>query len=46
MKITMYAHASFRLETDGITIITDPYTPGPDEVARPDGAQGDLAWRP
>jgi len=28
MKITMYAHASFRLEADGRTIITDPYTPG------------------
>lgn len=29
MKITFYAHASFRLEGDGLTIITDPYTPGP-----------------
>ena len=29
MKITFYAHASFRLEADGLTIITDPYTPGP-----------------
>lgn len=30
MKIIMYAHASFRLEADGIAVITDPYTPGPD----------------
>lgn len=29
MKITFYAHASFRLEADGLTVITDPYTPGP-----------------
>jgi len=29
MKITMYAHASFRLEADGIALVTDPYTPGP-----------------
>lgn len=29
MKITFYAHASFRLEADGLVIITDPYTPGP-----------------
>ena len=28
MKITFYAHASFRLEGDGLTVITDPYTPG------------------
>ena len=28
MKIKFYAHASFRLEADGLTIITDPYTPG------------------
>jgi len=27
MKITFYAHASFRLEGDGLTVITDPYTP-------------------
>ena len=26
MKITFYAHASFRLEGDGLTVITDPYT--------------------
>lgn len=30
MKITFYAHASFRLEADGRAIVTDPYTPGPD----------------
>ncbi len=30
MKIKFYAHASFRLEGDGLAIITDPYTPGPD----------------
>ncbi len=30
MKIKFYAHASFRLEGDGLSIITDPYTPGPD----------------
>ena len=29
MKIRFYAHASFRLEADGLTVITDPYTPGP-----------------
>jgi L-ascorbate metabolism protein UlaG (beta-lactamase superfamily) len=29
VKITFYAHASFRLEGDGLTVITDPYTPGP-----------------
>ena len=29
MKIKFYAHASFRLEADGVTVITDPYTPGP-----------------
>jgi len=29
MKITFYAHASFRLAADGLTVITDPYTPGP-----------------
>ena len=28
MKITFYAHASFRLEGDGLTVITDPYSPG------------------
>ena len=30
MKITFYAHASFRLEAEGRAIVTDPYTPGPD----------------
>jgi L-ascorbate metabolism protein UlaG (beta-lactamase superfamily) len=29
VKITFYAHASFRLEADGLAVITDPYTPGP-----------------
>jgi len=29
VKITFYAHASFRLEGDGLTVITDPHTPGP-----------------
>ncbi|MCZ7567275.1 MAG: MBL fold metallo-hydrolase [Ardenticatenaceae bacterium] len=29
MKIKFYAHASFRLEGDRLTVITDPYTPGP-----------------
>ena len=29
MKIKFYAHASFRLEADGLVVITDPYTPGP-----------------
>jgi len=28
VKITFYAHASFRLEADGLVVITDPYTPG------------------
>ena len=27
MKITFYAHASFRLEGDGMVVITDPFTP-------------------
>ena len=30
MHITFYAHASFRLEDERRTVITDPYTPGPD----------------
>ena len=29
MRITFYAHASFRFEADGIAVITDPYTPAP-----------------
>jgi L-ascorbate metabolism protein UlaG (beta-lactamase superfamily) len=29
MKIKFYAHASFRLEGDGVAVVTDPYTPGP-----------------
>jgi L-ascorbate metabolism protein UlaG (beta-lactamase superfamily) len=29
VKITFYAHASFRLEADGLAVVTDPYTPGP-----------------
>ena len=29
MKIKFYAHASFRLEADGVVVVTDPYTPGP-----------------
>lgn len=28
MKISFYAHASFRLETPEVSIVTDPYTPG------------------
>ncbi len=28
MKLTFYAHASFRLETPEVSVITDPYTPG------------------
>lgn len=28
MRISFYAHASFRLEADGIAVVTDPYTPG------------------
>jgi L-ascorbate metabolism protein UlaG (beta-lactamase superfamily) len=28
MKITFYAHASFRLETPDVSVVTDPYTPG------------------
>ncbi|MEM7029103.1 MAG: MBL fold metallo-hydrolase [Chloroflexota bacterium] len=30
MKIKFYAHASFRLEGDDLSVITDPYTPGPE----------------
>ena len=29
MKIKFYAHACFRLEADGLAVVTDPYTPGP-----------------
>ncbi len=28
MKLTFYAHASFRLETSEVSVVTDPYTPG------------------
>lgn len=40
MKIRFYAHASFRLEGDGVAVVTDPYTPGPavsnfDPIAEP-----------
>ena len=28
MKIRFYAHASFRFEADGVSLVTDPYTPG------------------
>ncbi len=28
MKLTFYAHASFRLDTPEVSVITDPYTPG------------------
>jgi L-ascorbate metabolism protein UlaG (beta-lactamase superfamily) len=28
MRTTFYAHASFRLETPEVSVITDPYTPG------------------
>lgn len=27
MKVKFYAHASFRLEGDGVTVVTDPFTP-------------------
>ncbi|ONG57903.1 Zn-dependent hydrolase [Pseudoroseomonas deserti] len=27
MKISFYAHASFRLEADGLAVVTDPYAP-------------------
>lgn len=29
MRITFYAHASFRFEADGVSLVTDPFTPGP-----------------
>ena len=29
MELTFYAHASFRLVADDVTVITNPYTPGP-----------------
>lgn len=29
LTVTFYAHASFRLVGDGLTVVTDPYTPGP-----------------
>ncbi len=28
MQITFYAHASFRLETPAVSVVTDPYAPG------------------
>jgi L-ascorbate metabolism protein UlaG (beta-lactamase superfamily) len=30
VRITFYAHASFRLEADGLSVVTDPYAPGPE----------------
>jgi len=30
VKIKFYAHASFRLEDGGLAVVTDPYTPGPE----------------
>ena len=38
MKIKFYAHACFRLEGDGIAVVTDPYTAGP-EVSNYDPIQ-------
>lgn len=40
MKVKFYAHASFRIEGDGVSVVTDPYTPGPngsnyDPIAEP-----------
>jgi L-ascorbate metabolism protein UlaG (beta-lactamase superfamily) len=38
VKLTFYAHACFRLEGSGLTIVTDPYTPeeaGPPPVPEP-----------
>ncbi|HLM77886.1 MAG TPA: MBL fold metallo-hydrolase, partial [Rubrobacteraceae bacterium] len=38
MKIKWYGHACFRIEGDGISIVTDPYTPevaGLDSVDEP-----------
>jgi L-ascorbate metabolism protein UlaG (beta-lactamase superfamily) len=29
MRIKFYAHASFRLESDQLAVVTDPYTPAP-----------------
>jgi L-ascorbate metabolism protein UlaG (beta-lactamase superfamily) len=29
LTVTFYAHASFRLVGDGLAVVTDPYTPGP-----------------
>ncbi|UBV44752.1 MBL fold metallo-hydrolase (plasmid) [Deinococcus taeanensis] len=29
MRITFYAHACFRFDADGLSVITDSYTPGP-----------------
>ena len=28
MRVTWYGHACFRLEADGVALVTDPYTPG------------------
>jgi L-ascorbate metabolism protein UlaG (beta-lactamase superfamily) len=38
MRLTWYGHACFRLEADGVSIVTDPYTPenaGLDPVPQP-----------
>jgi L-ascorbate metabolism protein UlaG (beta-lactamase superfamily) len=38
MKITWYGHACFRIEGEGVSIVTDPYTPevaGLDPVDEP-----------
>ena len=41
MRMTFYAHASFRLETPEVSIVTDPYTPGVSGFD-PIGEQADL----
>ena len=38
MKLKFYAHASFRLEEEGLSVVTDPYTPslaGFDPISEP-----------
>lgn len=49
MKLKFYAHASFRLEEEGFSVVTDPYTPSlagfgrkpnaPKESAPPENAR-------
>ncbi len=43
MKVRFYAHACFRLESDGRSVVTDPYTPGEVSGFEPVGEPADWA---